>query len=130
MRRRVEDYNALFVKAEEMLAAYHRKHDLPWNNGNDPRFYLWPQTWGSTSCGFGGLGGSAMTTGTTLVAMTHSGAVVFHCGRFAYIVHRPSQHFYDAMKRWRLPGQADNNLGELSEDGRVDLEIGPEGDGD
>lgn len=48
---------------------------------------MFPQTWGSTSIGFGGLGGAAMTTAYTVVLTVHGTEfAVYFGGRFAYLV--------------------------------------------
>ena len=47
---------------------------------------MFPQTWGSTATGYGGLGGSAMTDAYTIIVsykMT-TYCVYFGCGRLAY----------------------------------------------
>lgn len=51
---------------------------------------MFPQTWGSTACGYGGMRGSAMTTVyTILVSYGGVSCVYFGCGRLAYhIDHR------------------------------------------
>lgn len=46
--------------------------------------YSFPQTWGSTALGFGGIGGSAMTTAQTVVVMNGRDACVYFGGRLAY----------------------------------------------
>lgn len=48
---------------------------------------LFPQLWGSTALGYGGLGGAAMTTAYTVVVSTEAEACVyFGGGRLAYKV--------------------------------------------
>jgi predicted Fe-S protein YdhL (DUF1289 family) len=49
---------------------------------------MFPQTWGSTATGYGGIGGSAMTSAYTIIVcykMT-TYCVYFGCGRLAYRV--------------------------------------------
>lgn len=48
--------------------------------------YHFPQTWGSTALGFGGMGGAAMTTAYTTVVILNSHAAVFFNGGWAYTV--------------------------------------------
>ena len=51
--------------------------------------YSWPQTWGSTAIGFGGMGGASMTTAqTTLVRHNNKWAVYFG-QRLAYLLDKP-----------------------------------------
>lgn len=46
---------------------------------------MFPQTWGSTALGYGGIGGSAMTPGYTIIITYHNHiCVYFGCGRLAY----------------------------------------------
>lgn len=50
---------------------------------------MFPQTWGSTALGFGGIGGQAITNAyTTIVECDHTGyrAVYFGGGKLAYLV--------------------------------------------
>ncbi len=47
--------------------------------------YHFPQMWGSTALGFGGIGGAAMTEAyTTVVILQDKIAAVFFAGRYAY----------------------------------------------
>lgn len=48
---------------------------------------MFPQTWGSTALGFGGIGGAAMTPAYTVVVRGPAGEhAVYWAGRFAYWV--------------------------------------------
>lgn len=49
---------------------------------------LFPQTWGSTALGYGGMGGAAITTAYTVVVRTRASACVYfgQSGRLAYLV--------------------------------------------
>ena len=55
-------------------------------------YAMFPQTWGSTALGHGGVGGSAMTTAYTIVLeCQHTGEfLVYFGGRFCYTVSRRS----------------------------------------
>jgi hypothetical protein len=44
---------------------------------DDVEVYLFPQTWGSTALGYGGIGGSAMTTAYTVVVMNCNDVCVY-----------------------------------------------------
>ena len=48
-----------------------RPHD------EDVEVYLFPQTWGSTALGYGGIGGSAMTSDYTVVVMLYNDVCVY-----------------------------------------------------
>lgn len=47
-------------------------------------WYAFPQTWGSTALGFGGIGGCAMTTAQTYVVTVQGRVLVYFGPRFAY----------------------------------------------
>lgn len=53
---------------------------------SDLEIIHFPQTWGSTSIGFGGMGGAAMTTAYTTVILCRNNAAVFFGGRHCYSV--------------------------------------------
>ena len=77
--------------------------------GLDPEFveiYSWPQVWGSTACGFGGIGGRAMTKAqTTIVRSVYSNeAFVFIADRFAYKSSFDNFAFTNAWQKMHVPG--------------------------
>ena len=55
-------------------------------------YAMFPQTWGSTALGHGGVGGSAMTTAYTIVLECYATQefLVYFGGRFCYAVSRRS----------------------------------------
>lgn len=58
-------------------------------SADDFAMYIFEQTWESTALGFGGIGGSAMTTANTYVFIPvtcHQNCFVYFDGRFAYQV--------------------------------------------
>jgi len=60
---------------------------------------MFPQTWGSTALGFGGVGGQAITTAYTIVLesnLTGEHAVYFG-GRLAYVIRRATPLFFEHM---------------------------------
>lgn len=65
---------------------------------------MFPQTWGSTALGFGGIGGQAMTTAyTTVVEDYNSGWVgVFFGERLAYKIKNPNRRFYDDIANGKM----------------------------
>lgn len=68
----------------------------------------WPQSWSSTSCGFGGIAGQAFTDAQTVIVSGDDEAVlVFHNGRFAYEVKSPTGQFWIDCGRRKLPGAKD-----------------------
>ena len=61
--------------------------------------YHFPQTWGSTALGFGGVGGQAFTTAYTTVVMDHIAAAVYFGGRLAYVIPEVNQAFMEDLAR-------------------------------
>jgi len=69
---------------------------------------MFPQTWGSTSLGFEGIGGSAICTAyTTVIESSYNGEVLVYFGeRFAYRVSNPNEQFFTDL--------ANRDLGTIS----------------
>ena len=64
--------------------------------------FHFPQTWGSTSLGFGGMGGAMITKAyTTVVVLQRKHAVVFFNGCFAYKT-TTNDEFYSDLKNFRM----------------------------
>lgn len=64
--------------------------------------YMFPQMWGSTALGFGGIGGQAITTAYTVILQHDQSSTyaVYFSGQFAYKVTRPNDKFFeDATKQ-------------------------------
>jgi hypothetical protein len=70
--------------------------------------YSFRQTWPDASCGFGGIAAQVLTDAQTVVAGARdaSRAVVYVRGEFAYVMDRPNQAFWDAVRARQLPGAA------------------------
>ena len=68
--------------------------------GCEPELYMFPQVWSSTALGFGGIGGSTMTQAyTTICQDLQSGYCgVFFGERLAYLIHNPTQQFFEDWK--------------------------------
>jgi len=66
------------------------------------------QTWPDAGCGFSGIAAQVLTDAQTVVvsAPDRSLALVYVRGEFAYIVERPNQAFWNAMRDRQLPGAA------------------------
>lgn len=64
-------------------------------------YAMFPQTWGSTALGFGGIGGQAMTPAYTVIVESNftGGFCVYFGGRFAYRVKNLNQKFRDDVAR-------------------------------
>lgn len=64
--------------------------------------YSFPQTWGSTALGFGGIGGSAMTTALTVIVMHGVEACVYFGGEFAYRIDDINHVFRSDMQLYAM----------------------------
>ncbi|MNU26887.1 hypothetical protein D3C71_152680 [compost metagenome] len=53
---------------------------------HDVEIYSFPQSWGSTALGFGGVGGQMMTTAQTTIVSLETTAWVYIGGQLAYCV--------------------------------------------
>lgn len=70
----------------------------------DLSIYTFPQVWGSTTLGFNGIGGQAMTKALTMViydTYNDFGAVFFD-GRLAYHYKNPSGAFFEDIRLMRM----------------------------
>ena len=68
---------------------------------DDFELYTFEQTWGSTALGFGGMGGSAMTSARTYVFIPRHASqkcFVYFAGRFAYAVDYSEKFMEDVLK--------------------------------
>lgn len=61
--------------------------------------YNFPQTWGSTALGFGGMGGAAMTKAYTTVIVCRENAAVFFAGRHCYSIDGINEAFKDDLNK-------------------------------
>lgn len=86
------------------LECYNRDYEYFKNHGFEPELHVFPQIWGSTALGFGGIGGQAMTSAYTTVAVDeYSGFCgVFFGTRMAYLIKKPNQKFFEDMKNERM----------------------------
>jgi hypothetical protein len=68
--------------------------------------YSFPQLWGSTTCGFGGVGGCAMTRAQTIVLISdcRSKVAVFIHGKLAYKINKPNKKFFQDLSQFELVG--------------------------
>lgn len=60
---------------------------------------MFPQTWGSTALGFGGIGGAAMTPAYTVILRCGSEHAVYFAGRHAYTVKHANDKFFEDLRR-------------------------------
>ena len=61
--------------------------------------YAFPQLWGSTALGFGGIGGQAMTEALTVVVIHRTSHIagVYFDGELAYIIKDSNQKFVNDL---------------------------------
>ena len=67
--------------------------------------YSFPQIWGSTALGFGGIGGQMMTkaqTDVVLVDVPYRFAAIFFDGKLAYTVNNFSNAFFTDLKEFSM----------------------------
>ena len=71
---------------------------------SDLSLRVFPQVWGSTALGFGGIGGQAMTAAyTTVVEDAYEGFYsVFFGERLAYLIQNPSDVFFADMYKCNM----------------------------
>jgi hypothetical protein len=74
---------------------------------------MFPQTWGSTALGFGGVGGQTITS--DYVCVIESGLngqfAVYFGGRLAYVIVQPNASFMEDVARQRM---VDARLGKVT----------------
>lgn len=68
---------------------------------------MFPQTWGSTALGFGGIGGAAMTTAYTIVIRHGIEFCVYFGERFAYRVKCRGQEIYEDIHKQSMARVSD-----------------------
>lgn len=105
----------LLRMAQELInIADDLKYRLKTINFDEGDLYDFDQTWGSTALGFGGCGGSAMTTARTYVFIPeeptrdeYSGkAFVYFGGRFAYCT-PINERFKEDIRRHNMASVAE-----------------------
>lgn len=86
----------------------------------DIEMYMFPQMWGSTALGFGGIGGQAMTTAyTTVVAdVGYQWYGVFFGEGLAYLVSDPNDAFFEDLRRGRMESCARCRLYDKEQEGQ------------
>lgn len=105
-------YSALFLdlpEIEEPIFGYenHKRIDTGKTRSrrpeiNEVEIYSFPQTWGSTALGFGGLGGAAMTTAQTVVVVKDNAGCVYFGGGFAYRINNCNAAFWADVNSFNM----------------------------
>lgn len=75
----------------------------------DIDIFHFPQTWGSTALGFGGIGGAAMTKAYTTVIVCRENAAVFFAGRHCYSVENINDAFRDDLNKKHMRSLRETN---------------------
>ena len=67
-------------------------------------YSMFPQTWGSTALGFGGIGGQAITSAYVCVIESNlvGSYAVYFGGRLAYVIDRPNEKFIEDISKQRM----------------------------
>lgn len=65
-------------------------------------YVMFPQVWGSTCLGHGGIGGSAMCTAYTIVLKCKREYLVYFGGRHCYTLKNPNNKFFDDVTSRKL----------------------------
>lgn len=94
------DWEAYRQNKESLMIKKSRKH-----SAYDVNVYsMFLQTWGSTSLGFGGIGGQAITTAYVIVLESEFTGefCVYFGGRFAYKVSKPNEQFFLDINNHRM----------------------------
>lgn len=76
--------------------AYENAERRPYHD--EVEVYSFPQTWGSTALGFGGIDGQAMTTAQTTVCICGNSAAVYFGRRLAYKVDKINIGFMNDVR--------------------------------
>jgi len=67
------------------------------------RIISFPQTWGSTALGFGGIAGQSITEALTVVVFGHYlEACVYFDGKLAYKINTPNSQFYEDLSNFNM----------------------------
>lgn len=84
------------IKGEEREQVLHKRRP----SGGEVMVYHFPQTWGSTALGFGGIGGQAFTSAmTTVIISQNDTAAVFFNGKHAYTIKDFNETFEQDVHR-------------------------------
>jgi hypothetical protein len=69
---------------------------------------MFPQTWGSTALGHGGIGGASVSTAYTVVLSSHYTGeyLVYFGGQIAYTVLNPNNRFWDDLSERNMSERA------------------------
>ena len=89
------------VKPEEAPVKQRRPRE------DDVEVVHFEQGWGSTALGFGGMGGSAMTSAYTTVVTCNGAAAIYFAGRHAYSIAKYNTKFIIDMSGQAMASRRD-----------------------
>lgn len=97
----------MYTSISELISILEKvKKDIQGENEHEPgikNIDIFTQVWPGTSLGFGGIGGSALTTAFTTIVEDYSGKYyVFFNGHFAYAVENPTTSFFYDKENHRM----------------------------
>ena len=119
MRKQVPDLRLIEERFWNHIKDTEVYKDYGCTYGWAPEFdlYVYPQWWGSTALGFGGIGGQALTQAyTTVIVDTKTKyAGVFFGERLAYAILNPNERFWDDlnMKNMKSCDESNNYMPEI-----------------
>lgn len=78
----------------------------------DIEVQVFPQTWGSTALGFGGIGGQAITRAYTTVVFDDNELYysVFFGNTLAYTIHDPNSEFFADVNKRQMKSVAESGI--------------------
>lgn len=99
----VTDWKWVYDHGEQKKENFFRRP-----HSGEVEVYHFPQTWGSTALGFGGVGGQAMTSAyTTVVILDNHYAAVYFAGRLAYKIDPVNEEFMRDLSAHNLAARGE-----------------------
>lgn len=110
MRNNMNDIGKMVILVmEDARPRLQRVFDIP--KDEEMVVYMFPQIWGNTAIGFGGIAGQAFTTAYTIVVYGPKEDVcVYFGGRFAYYIKITNDVFDQDMSNNKMKKVADHEL--------------------
>jgi len=94
--------NGTYDPSAEIPEEFHVINHIPQTDYDLYVHLMFPQTWGSTALGFGGMGGAAITSAYTIIISSNLSPnryAVYFNGRYAYTLDNPNDNFFNDIKR-------------------------------
>jgi hypothetical protein len=103
-------YSALHKDLPPILAKWQDKEYNHRPSTRDVKVVSFPQVWGSTALGFGGMGGAAMTEAIVVIVSRPNVSCVYFGGRLAYTITDPNEKFWLDVSKHRMAGVSQSNI--------------------